>query len=255
MPDLIQQSTSNVPAVGAGIANLMALSSTIKKAAGGSPFRAPALKFVKGKYLTGKDTEVVAGTEFLADVSGMMTGHTKWQKRRPVDHVVGKVFDGFVPDRYALGDDDESRWERDTKGRAIDPWAPGLFMELLDVETEKPRYTFVVSMDSKGGTSAIANVIDAYARKREETPDQHLLPVIELAASGYDHPDFGWVDTPILEIVNWAPFSQPVPIGKPAVEIKPSKQAKPKPVKETVETAKPALAGSKRDDLNDAIPF
>src|SRR5262249_36020791 len=148
MPDVtIQQSTSNLPAVNAGIVNLMALSTNIKKAAGGSPFRAPALKFVKGRYLTGKDTEIATGQDFVADVSGMMVGHTKWQKRRPVDHSVGKVFDGFVPDRNDLGDNDETRWEKDTKGRPIDPWAPGLFMELLDVETEKPRYTLCVSAD------------------------------------------------------------------------------------------------------------
>jgi hypothetical protein len=254
MSDLtIQQSTSHLPAPNAGIANLKALSSTIKKQAGGSPFRAPVLKFVKGKYLTGKDTEVALGSGFLADVSGTMAGHSKFQKRRPVDHTVGKVFDGFVPDRNALGDDDETRWEKDTKGRPIDPWSPALFMELLDIETEKPRYTLIVSMTSKGGMAAIAGVIDAYVRKREEIPDQHLLPVMSLATSGYDHVDYGWVDTPILEVCDWAPFSQPVPIGKPAVEIKPTK-SKPTDKVEIVKP-KPALAGAKRDDLDDEIPF
>jgi hypothetical protein len=60
-------------------------------------------------------------------------------------------------------------------------------MELLDLGTEKPKYTFIST--SKGGNGAVAALIDTYVHKRQEFPDKHFLPVIDLAAGHYPHPD------------------------------------------------------------------
>ena len=48
-------------------------------------------------------------------------------------------------------------------------------------------YTFVSS--SKGGLSAIGDLLAAYSRRRRMKPDE--IPVIELLQSSYIHKDYG----------------------------------------------------------------
>jgi hypothetical protein len=149
----------------------------------------------------------------------------------------------------ALGDLDPKFWERDTKGQPIDPWVLTVYVQFTDPETGKVRFTFAGS--SKGGLDAIGNLIDAYVLRRAE-PGEHVLPLVELSADYYQHPDYGQVHKPIFEIVDWVPAAAPA--AAPA-DVKVVSYADVKP-RLTIKQDNPVEPPrTTRDDLNDELPY
>lgn len=191
------------------------------------------VKFSKGDYLVGEaEAEVPLGSKFVAMVPSLMTGWLKWSDGHVVDNAMGLVDEGFVtPKREDLGDMVKEQWEQDGNGRPKDPWAKANYLILISPEDEQ---VFTFACGSKGGFSAIGELARAFAQHRRMYPSQ--MPVIELGASSYRHPEFGKVAIPTLKIAEWtesAPYMEILEAGKSgdAVEAEPKAKrisAKPK---------------------------
>jgi hypothetical protein len=188
----------------------------LKAAAETSTNAGRLLKFSKGHFLVGED-EIPAGREYVAHVSTMSRGWTKFVDNHPVDQRVGQISDpGFVlPKREELGDSDESKWERDATGKAKDPWTMQHYLPLEDAETGE---LLVFVTGSAGGRNAIGALCNVAARNVNRG-----APIIKLGVDFYKHKSFGRIDVPALKVVSFANAN-----GK-----------------------KPTTGG----DLNDSIPF
>jgi hypothetical protein len=166
------------------------------------------LKFQKGDYIAGMDSEEVPeGTRLVAVMDSLLVGHQKWQDSKPVEQRMGLVVEGYQPERrVALGDIDQSRWEVDDDDKPKDPWQFTNQLLMIDPELDQ-IYTF--STSSKGGISAIGELSKAYGKQVRQRPDE--LPVIALGVGSYLHSDrkLGRIKYPTFEIVSWvdkAPF-------------------------------------------------
>jgi hypothetical protein len=172
------------------------------------------VKFSKGEYLVGEnEIKVALGSKFVAMVPSLMSGWLKWSDGHVVDNAMGLVDEGFVtPKREDLGDMVKEQWEQDGNGRPKDPWAKANYLILISPE-DKQVFTFACG--SKGGFSAIGELARAFSQHRRMYPSQ--MPVIELGASSYRHPEFGKVAIPVLKIVEWTesePFMAVLEAGK-----------------------------------------
>ena len=78
----------------------------------------------KGDWSIGADkTPMGDGPQFLFIVPETMRGWLRWQDGAVTDADMGYVRDNFlVQHRAALGDDDESAWEKNPDGTPRDPW-------------------------------------------------------------------------------------------------------------------------------------
>ena len=146
--------------------------------ASGRRFVGDLLKFGKdGVYVTGQENrEIARGTQMVAYMDSLRVGWLRWEDGRPVEGPMGLVANGFVPPkRDALeGTPDESEWERDDKGRPVNPWQIANDVALFNPQDET-FYTFATS--AKGGVGAIGMLSKAYGehlrhsrRRRKSSP-------------------------------------------------------------------------------------
>jgi len=153
------------------------------------------LKFAKGKYFIGDD-EVKIGHEMLAHVESTMRGWTKFENGKVVDQRIGRISDGFRPPaREALGDRDESKWEKDSLGKPRDPWAAQFYLPLEDLDTGE---VVVFVTGSKGGVAAVGKLCAVYGRNIGKGS-----PVIKLEVRSYRHSKFGRIETPEFVVASW----------------------------------------------------
>jgi hypothetical protein len=157
------------------------------------------LRFRKGEFLAGEDdTEIKPGTLLVANMGELLVGWVKWFDRKPVEHIMGRVAEGFQPPlRRDLGDLDTHAWDEDAAGKAKDPWQLTNYLLCMDDSTQ--LYTFVTS--SKTGLNSIGKLSKAYGRQLHQHTDE--WPVVQLAVSSYESPDFGRVPYPEFPIVSW----------------------------------------------------
>jgi hypothetical protein len=157
------------------------------------------LKYVKGSFEVGKEEDVLEiGTKMVAIVPSMLNGWICWEDGKPVGHEMGLVVSGFrLPKREDLGDNEKTEWEKDEGGHPKDPWQRNALMVMID--QEENIYTF--STGSKGGLSALGELVAAYCKHARMNPTQ--VPLIELGTSSYKHTDFGKVHTPVFKVVGW----------------------------------------------------
>jgi len=190
------------------------------------------LAFVKGAWKLGRDKTEVNGTQWVARIDWALGGYTKWWDGRIVDYRLGYIADRYMPPkRDELGDLDEEAWEWGNYGR--DPWQLGWSLPLFNqVNGEEVLYT----TDTMGGKDALAALLTAYADRVDSTPvDNKILPVVELGASSYRHPQRGQVHVPQFDIVAWA--------------VPPNKLRPPLP------KAEPKALTSRIQDDDTTIPF
>lgn len=83
------------------------------------------LRFVKGKWqkaVGDKKIEISATTTFVVDMLSYKRGWICWRDRKPVFKLFGRPVDGFVsPVRDRLGELDQRRWPKNSKGEPQDP--------------------------------------------------------------------------------------------------------------------------------------
>jgi hypothetical protein len=202
-------------------------------------FDGTMLKFSKGAWTAGKDGIDMNGRELIALVDRLMFGWVKWEDRRPI-YDVGLVAERFKPRKRAeLGDLDRSLWERDQ-----DPWQMTFILPLSSPQSDE---LFFYNTTSRGGRDCLANLQEAFADHREAYPDEaHKLPVVQLARDHYPHPEYGRVETPVLDLMYW--------VEPP--EVKAIKPPAPLPIEHV---ATPRIEHRKSDgrDFNDSadIPY
>ena len=201
------------------------------------------LSFTKGIYVAGRDkTKIPEGSEFTAAVDQLLSGYVRWEDGKPAaDPALVSVASGNpIPRRDKLGYDDERRWERDRKGNPRDPWQRTDYLPLLDA-AGKQLYT--LSITSEGGRRALAKLSREYAKHRRSDPDAY--PVIALKAGSYQSPDYGLIDVPIFELIDWEPRDR---FSKALVAAGYGPLPPVKPVEQLTES-------TVKQELDDEIPF
>ena len=205
---------------------------------GGPGIKGKLLTCSKGDWNVGADkTPIKDGTQFLFIVPETMRGWLKWQDGAVTDAVMGYVRDGFlVQHRAALGDDDETAWEKNPDGTPRDPWTR-TYRALL-VEMSPPHGDVTFSGSSFGAQIALKEICRTYSADKHRFPD--AFPVVQLTTKTRQHKSYGSIKGPWFEVVGWASVED-VKAGKKA-----GKKAKV-PTKAETETAID-------DSLNDPVP-
>jgi hypothetical protein len=165
------------------------------------------MKFQKdGQWVVGIEADIVPrGTKAIAQVEDTEIGWRKWVDNSPVDKVMGRIADGFVPPaRAELDDNDRAFWEQDDNGKSVDPWKPWAAIPLKICDS---RESYLWESGSRGGLGAIYRTVKVYGRRMQavagkEHPGQLL---IELQADKYKHSNstYGWIWVPVLQTVGW----------------------------------------------------
>jgi hypothetical protein len=157
------------------------------------------LKYVKGDYLIGRDSEECPEKELVAIVPGLVHGWIRWEDNRPVEQVMGLLIEGFVPpERNALGHLDKAGWELDAGGEPRDPWQQGLYLPMVTADS-KTVYTFTTSSDG-GRRRAVAPLCREYGHRIRQYPSE--LPVVRLEQDSYVHSErsIGRVKHPLFPV-------------------------------------------------------
>jgi hypothetical protein len=163
-------------------------------------FAGDLLKFKKGFWYRGEIGKPVEnGTRVIVNMGQLWTGWIKWQDKKPVEYRGGVLTTPV--DRKELGDEDKSKWERDARGDAKDPWVLTDMLVVRDIETGD-LMTF--STSSAGGRSLVGKLCTVMKDNYMLRPGQ--FPVCELGASSYEHRDHGTVFKPALNVVGWQPW-------------------------------------------------
>ena len=160
------------------------------------------IKFRKGRFFYGQDDiEIPHGARLIANMAAARVGWVRWQDGRPTDEVMVLIGEGVAPPRRnELGDDDRGLWETDDRGDPKDPWQ---FTNHLPLRGPETGEEFLFATSTRGGIGAIGAFAKAYGTVYRQKPGK--LPVVELRASDYAHPNkaYGRVDVPVLELVDW----------------------------------------------------
>jgi hypothetical protein len=177
------------------------------------------LKFIKGDWVAGANSDLVNNKRLVADMKGVQHGWEKWKDKQKVGERMHNMADG---DRMELRNDldemDSGTWESDDKGQARDPWAMVVKLPLLDTDTGE-NYLFTSS--SQGGKREIYALCGQYARHRPK------LPVVELTSDAYVHKQYGRTKIPLLKVVDWADDAGAMAPTAPRVAAPPLKAIPP----------------------------
>jgi hypothetical protein len=159
-------------------------------------------QFLKDEWTVGQKADALPpGTRCIANMDLYECGWKKWFDKKPLDSIMACIGRGEAPPaRAALGDHDQSQWERNDKGEPKDPWTFTHHLPLYDIEA-KQLYTYVTS--SHGGRGAIGVLCRIFSSGRKKYPD--AFPVVELAVGAYNHKEFKRVKVPDLKLVRWVP--------------------------------------------------
>jgi hypothetical protein len=159
------------------------------------------LLFTKfGEWVHGRDrAKLPMGTSLAANMNTLMVGWVCWEDGQITDERMGPVCEGYIPlKRSELGHLDQTQWEHFETGEPKDPCQPSNKLVLVDLETDA-FYTY--STTSKGGLGAIGRLCKQYGKHSRMKPDE--VPILELGVSSYQHPEFGEVREPVLEVTGW----------------------------------------------------
>ena len=158
------------------------------------------LKFSKGEWTKGQNDVVVPlGSKFVADMRNVQVGWTRWENKKPVEHAMGRIADGFRPAaRASLGFNNKDEWEVDAKdGKSQDPWQNTSILFLMDQNGD----IFTYSPSSAGGRNAVIALCGGFGKLMRQHPGE--LPVVEIGVDSYRHETYGKTFTPVLKIVGW----------------------------------------------------
>jgi len=220
--------------------------------------RGTLVRFADWKWWVGKEKiPMQDGQQYVA--LSITSVWIRWQAGKPAKHVFRQA-GGKMPTREELGDLDESKWERSPKGDPIDPWANTRYVHLIDPLTAA-ELTF--STNSGGGRSAVEDLAGQIRRMRYAHPN--AVPIVALHAQPMPT-RYGPKSKPFLKVIGWRRSGLVEDDEQPRqIEHGSGAAAEPERPTENAYTAakegsdvklrKPALAGAKRDDLDDAIPF
>jgi hypothetical protein len=163
----------------------------------------PLLKFAKGDWVCGQDSEEVpVGAKFAADVMNAEWGWVRWYDRKPVERRMCLVASGQQPaTRDALGHDDRQLWSLGNDSTPQDPWQKVFEIPVREIDGE--RREFILTGSSKGFEGGCKQLFAAFGKGMRENAGK--VPVIALGVSKYKHsnPAFGTIKTPEMTLVEW----------------------------------------------------
>ena len=97
------------------------------------------------------------------------------------------------------------------------PWVPQWCVNLKCLGGEDADVEAVFKPTTVGGMQSVAGLIEAVRDRLNG--GQHagkVSPVVQLRKDSYQHPQYGRVWTPLLDIVDWMPLTGPAPAPAPA---------------------------------------
>ena len=160
----------------------------------------PFLKFVKGEFQFGVDSEILPlGTSLVPNMAELRAGLIKWRDGEPVDEAMVHIAQGKpIPQREDLDDQDRTTWELDPNGAPLDPWGKVNTLPFKDPET---GLEFVFTTGSRGGINAVGKLASAFGSQRHKHGDK--LPIIQIGSGSYRHKIYGDVPYPTFKIAGW----------------------------------------------------
>lgn len=180
----------------------------------------PILKFDKGDWYLGQNKEEVsAGTKFALNMMDAHWGWLLWRDKKVDDRKMVPVASGqAIAARSDLGHLDEALWERGQDGKSIDPWSKTIEIPAREIDGELREV--VLSGSSKGWEGCCKQLFKQFGEQMRANAGK--VPVIELGTGKYQHPQYGVVKVPTLNIVEWRSLAEleasapaaPAPKGK-----------------------------------------
>jgi hypothetical protein len=105
------------------------------------------------------------------------------------------------------------------------PWVPQWCVNLKCLSGEDAGIETTFKPTTVGGVQAVAGLIEAIRdRLNGGQHDGKVAPIVQLRKDSYQHPQYGRVWTPLLDIVDWMPLGGPAPAPAPASPPPPAEQ-------------------------------
>lgn len=214
-----------------------------KNATGGGFLRCPAVKMDHrtGALLIerGKDKEKLESRRFVCNPTLLVDRWAKWVGGKLVDERVYRIADGEIgpADREEFGLDlDKRQWPRDSRGEQRDPWSRTVYLPLKTADGTDLCFQAT-------GKSAIAEIFEFCFQY--SSADRHgKVPEVDIDSRSWDG-DYGTIFVPVFRLVGWELWNgQPTP--GPKLMLVPI---------EAPAAPKPKALPSRRDDMDDEIPF
>jgi hypothetical protein len=197
------------------------------------------VKFSKGEFLRGVDSEVVPeGALYTVACDMALVGWIRWNDGRPAEHKLVRIASGAPLYRRAeLGHHDKALWDLDAKCAARDPWQQAIYAPIMDANGEISTFT----TGSASGIKSVHRLLRRYATHAARHPD--VYPLVKLKKGFWVHQDkaIGKVFFPDFEPAGWVErneFVEALEMLGVGIEA-PQAKALPKP----------------KDELNDSIDF
>jgi hypothetical protein len=97
------------------------------------------------------------------------------------------------------------------------PWVPQWCVDLKCLGGEDADVEVTFKPTTVGGVQSVASLIEVVRdRLNGGQHDGKVSPIVQLRKDSYQHPQYGRVWTPRLDIVDWMPLSGPAPTPAPA---------------------------------------
>jgi hypothetical protein len=242
---------ANVPATTERMVNPFAIFRQ-RNSSGGVLFRGDLIKcdHSSGQWLRmhGEAGTLIGDDErFVANPLELIDTWTKFIGGKMIERKVYRTVEfEFAPERKALGDNEEHRWELDRGGRRKDPWSRAVYLPLKALSDDEVGAFKATGM---GAIGEIAELCAQYA----SADRGGRLPVIEPDARSFESQHGSTIYVPIFRLVSWGFWEGDEPA--PPVPLRPvsavSLPAKPTAIKLSA-TAKD---NASHDDLDEEIPF
>ncbi len=145
-----------------------------------------------------EDNQLPDGAQLVALIGGAQAGYIEWEDGQAINDDWIAIADYNAENMRALregfGQLDQDQWERDSKGRPIDPISESVRVPMLWLAERKP---LMFSSSSNGGCNAVKHLI----RNTLAEIEADQLPIVEIEVDSYPHKKFGEVFYPVFRIV------------------------------------------------------
>jgi hypothetical protein len=159
-----------------------------------------------GLWTYGKDgLPVEDGRVFVAIVPEALGGHVLFKDGELVDQD-WQPASQFNPreHRAKFGYTDQSLWNKDKKGKPVDPVKEAVMLPMIDPAT---REEFTFSSFNDGGVKAAKRLTTNYVKQIKAAPEttKGCLPIVAIGTDSYLHPDKerGRIYNPTFTGMNW----------------------------------------------------
>jgi hypothetical protein len=199
-----------------------------------------------GKWLRmhGENATLIGDDErFVVNPLEMVDTWTKYVGGKRIERKVYRTIDfEFAPEREALGDMDEQKWEIKNNKRK-DPWQRELYLPL---RASSDGEVCAFKATGQGAIGEIGELVGMYG----SADRGGRLPVIEPDARSFESQHGSTIYVPVFRLVDWQYWDANTPM--PPVPLR-SISAVTLPAKPTAKLAAPP--GAKRGDMDDDVPF